>query len=319
MLELVFDDDGATRRMPIRDGLTLGRSSDNDVVLQGLLGLPPPRPGGGDGRVFRILDLDSTNGVKINDTFVTDGVLAAGDRLTIGSFQLPVAGRPRLDDGGLSSATYLRPLVGVQPRLRPRGRASGAVSKEVGLRERVFEILAQVAKTLIQVEELAAGAREGHGRRLRAPAGRPRLHRPVRRRPAAPAPRALPGPGVRVGRRARGADLAHHPRHGDPPEGGAADPRRPGRPALRGRPQHPDPPDPLGDVRAAVASRAGHRRDLRSTRRSTSARSPPPTSTSSPPSPTTPRWRSSGPGSTSRSAPRSSWRATACSATTRRR
>jgi len=34
MLGLVFEDGGVTHRVPVRDGLTLGRSSDNDVVLR---------------------------------------------------------------------------------------------------------------------------------------------------------------------------------------------------------------------------------------------------------------------------------------------
>ena len=34
MLELVFEDSGVSHRVPVRDGLSLGRSSDNDVVLR---------------------------------------------------------------------------------------------------------------------------------------------------------------------------------------------------------------------------------------------------------------------------------------------
>ena len=34
MLEFIFEDGGVTHRIPIKDGLTLGRSSDNDVVLR---------------------------------------------------------------------------------------------------------------------------------------------------------------------------------------------------------------------------------------------------------------------------------------------
>ena len=34
MLELVFEDGGVTHRIPVKDGLSLGRSSDNDVVLR---------------------------------------------------------------------------------------------------------------------------------------------------------------------------------------------------------------------------------------------------------------------------------------------
>jgi pSer/pThr/pTyr-binding forkhead associated (FHA) protein len=83
MLELVFDDDGATRRMPIRDGLTLGRASDNDLVLRDFSVSRRHARLAGDGAVFRIVDLRSTNGIKINGTLVTDGVLHPGDRVAV--------------------------------------------------------------------------------------------------------------------------------------------------------------------------------------------------------------------------------------------
>ena len=153
MLELVFDDGGAIQRIPVRDGLRLGRSSDNDIVLRDFSVSRHHARVESDGGGFRIVDLDSTNGVKVNDTFVTAGTLAAGDLLVIGNFELKVEGTLS-EVSGLSSATYLRPLSEFNQDYGLEGQPSGAVSKEVGARERVFEILAQVAKTLLQVEEL---------------------------------------------------------------------------------------------------------------------------------------------------------------------
>ncbi len=156
MLELLYEDGGVSQRATVRHGLTMGRSSDNDVVLRDFSVSRYHAKIEADGAAFRVLDLDSTNGVKVNDTFVTAGVISAGDRLTIGSFQLQVeAAGEAPAESGLSSATYLRPLseFNLDYGLDGHG-ASMSVSKEVGARERVFEILAQVAKTLIQVEEL---------------------------------------------------------------------------------------------------------------------------------------------------------------------
>lgn len=153
MLELVYEEGGTTHRTPVRGGLTLGRSSDNDVVLRDFSVSRHHARVEEDGGGFRILDLDSTNGVKINDNFVSNGVLAAGDQMTIGSFQLLVQDTES-ETGGLSSATLLRPLSEFNQDYGLEG-AAGAVSKEVGLRERVFETLAQVAKTLLQVDELS--------------------------------------------------------------------------------------------------------------------------------------------------------------------
>ena len=153
MLELVYDDDNGHHRIPVRGPLTFGRASDNDVVLRDFsVSRSHARLELDDG-IARIIDLDSTNGVKINDTLVTSGPLAPGDRVTIGSFTLLV------EDGaantsGLSSATYLRPLSEFNQDYGLEGRTVSASAAGVGGRERVFEVLAQVGKTLIEVEDL---------------------------------------------------------------------------------------------------------------------------------------------------------------------
>jgi adenylate cyclase len=152
VLVLVFEDGGVTHRVPVRDGLTLGRSSDNDVVLRDFsVSRHHARVEGAEG-AFRIIDLGSTNGVKINESFVESGDLSAGDLLGIGSFELTVESSDT-EALGLSSATYLRPLSEFNQDYGLEGQPQ-EISKEIGARERVFEILAQVAKVLIQVEEL---------------------------------------------------------------------------------------------------------------------------------------------------------------------
>jgi adenylate cyclase len=151
MLELVFDDEGGTQRMPMKGGLTLGRSSDNDIVLRDFsVSRHHAKVEVEDGR-FQIVDLDSTNGVKLNEDYVKSGTLAAGDRVAIGNFLLLVQ-EPEGEGGELASGTYFRPLSEFNEDFRLEGEAS--ISEEVGDRERLFEILAQVAKVLIQVEDL---------------------------------------------------------------------------------------------------------------------------------------------------------------------
>ena len=151
MLELVFEEDGVTQRIPIKDGLTLGRSSDNDIVLRDFSVSRHHAKVTAAGALFRIVDLESTTGIKINDSVVADGVLHPGDRVTVGNFQLTVSDG-ELEEGELSSATYFRPLAEFNQQFGLEGEP--AVAAAVGERERVFEIVAQVAKTLIQVEEL---------------------------------------------------------------------------------------------------------------------------------------------------------------------
>jgi len=151
-MELVYEEGGATHRVPVREGLSLGRSSDNDLVLRDFSVSRHHARVEEDETGLRIVDLDSTNGVKVNGTFVSSSVLAAGDSLAIGSFQLLVEDSA-VESSGLSSATYVRPLAEFNQDYGLEGEPSGTSVPTDG-RERVFEILAQVAKTLIEVEEL---------------------------------------------------------------------------------------------------------------------------------------------------------------------
>jgi adenylate cyclase len=153
MLELIYDDADGHHRLPIRGPLTFGRSSENDVVLRDFsVSRCHARLDFEDG-VARIFDLDSTNGVKINETLVASGPLAPGDRLTIGSFTLLVEDTAD-STSGLSSATYLRPLSEFNQDYGLEGRPGETTSGVAVGRERVFEVLAQVGKTLIEVEDL---------------------------------------------------------------------------------------------------------------------------------------------------------------------
>jgi adenylate cyclase len=152
MLELVYEDGGVSYRVQVREGLTLGRASDNDVVLRDFsVSRHHARVDERNGE-FHLVDLESTNGIRVNESFVESGAFSAGDILGVGSFELQVESVAD-DTGGLSSATYLRPLSEFNQDYGLEGRPQ-EVSKELGPRERVFEILAQVAKVLIQVEEL---------------------------------------------------------------------------------------------------------------------------------------------------------------------
>ncbi len=153
MLELVYDGGGVTRRVPVRAGLTVGRSSDNDVVLKDFSVSRHHARVDEAGGELCIVDLGSTNGVKVDDAVVESAVLTAGARLAIGSFVMTVeeAGG---DAGGLSSATYLRPLAEFNQDYGLEGEHPTAASASAGGRARVFEMLAQVAKTLIQVGDL---------------------------------------------------------------------------------------------------------------------------------------------------------------------
>ena len=127
MMELIYDDADGTHRVPIKGTLTFGRSSDNDVVLRDFSVSRYHARIEVEKGVARVTDLDSTNGVKINETLVASGPLAAGDRLTIGSFVLVV--EDSLDSqAGLSSPS---------PWESGTWRTHGRTSCELGKRSSV--------------------------------------------------------------------------------------------------------------------------------------------------------------------------------------
>lgn len=151
----VFNDGETTRRVPLRGGVTLGRSSDNDVVLRDFsVSRRHAEVIEVDG-IFKIKDQESTNGVKVNDTFVSEANISPGDLVTIGNFELEVCDS-LAESTGINSGTFLRPLSEFNNDFGLEGESSGIEpGVEESERGRVFMILAQVAKTLIQVEDLA--------------------------------------------------------------------------------------------------------------------------------------------------------------------
>ena len=152
MLELKYEDDGTSQRVVLKGGLTIGRSSDNDIVLRDFsVSRHHAKVTSDEDGVFQIVDLNSTNGIKINDDLVPTGKLAVGDRITVGNFLLSVQDDV-MAEGELSAGTYFRPLSEFNQQFGLEGVA--AKHEAVGERERVFEVLAQVAKILIQVEDL---------------------------------------------------------------------------------------------------------------------------------------------------------------------
>ncbi len=152
MFDLVYEDGGISHRVPIRPGLSIGRASDNDVVLRDFSVSRHHARIEGEEETPVITDMGSTNGVKLNGEFIDSASIGRGDVLNIGSFELRVEERGSAAEG-LSSATYLRPLAEFRKDYDLEGAPSGAV-RGLGERERVFEVLAQVAKVLLQVEEL---------------------------------------------------------------------------------------------------------------------------------------------------------------------
>ena len=166
MLQVLYEADGRPQVFNLtKDEATIGRSNDNDIVLNDFSvsrrHAMLRREGGG----WVIHDNQSTNGVRINDKLVASAKVADGASATVGTFVLrfreevaappprprasrtrrpPASGRSR---SSTSTSAWRRTS---RPAPIPRRAAKRAVL-DAAYKNRVFEILIQVAKTLISV------------------------------------------------------------------------------------------------------------------------------------------------------------------------
>jgi adenylate cyclase len=167
-LQIHYVDLGVPRITDIRSDLSIGRTEGNDLVLN------HPSVSRKHARLetrnnqWWIIDLKSTNGVKINGSLITEAALNAGDKILIGSVQLDVKAMPSVEFTGESifdnpSGTVIRRIsdfnsefgldlaeIAAQP-VRP---ASEPGAPQAVTREKIFQVLVQVAKSLLMTEDL---------------------------------------------------------------------------------------------------------------------------------------------------------------------
>jgi adenylate cyclase len=172
MLQVLFESDGRAQIYTLaRDQASIGRSSDNDIVLNDFSVSRRHAYLKRENGEWVLHDNHSTNGIRVNDRHVPNAPVGEGDRAVIGTFTLRFREQPaetadesprqKLD----STSTCIRPIAefnldfGLEKSATPRpGIESTADRKRVVLdvayKNKVFEILVQVAKTLISLEEL---------------------------------------------------------------------------------------------------------------------------------------------------------------------
>lgn len=170
MLEVVYEVEGQSRRHSLGGTVEifLGRSSDNAIVLNDFSVSRKHaslRPENGQ---WVIEDLKSTNGLKVNGKFQTKSPVVAGDVLTVGTFTLTVREElpePVVTDSiSDSSNTFVRSIADFNRDFqldhsspdRPSVSSTQAAKRltSPAAREKIFEILVQVAKTLIVAREV---------------------------------------------------------------------------------------------------------------------------------------------------------------------
>ena len=171
-MQIHYVDLGVAKVLDLRPEMSIGRTEGNDLVLN------HPSVSRKHAKIesrdekWWVVDLKSTNGVKVNGNLVTEANVTAGDKISIGSVQIELKVLPSVNFTGESifdnpSGTVIRrisdfnsefgldvaeaaakPVVG-RPPSEPGLHPSPAVS-----REKIFQVLVQVAKTLLQSEEL---------------------------------------------------------------------------------------------------------------------------------------------------------------------
>jgi len=172
-LQIQYVDSGVSRLIDLRGGaLTIGRTEGNDLVLNHPSVSRRHARFELRGETWWLIDLKSTNGVKLNGSPVMETAIKRDDRLLVGSVQLEVKAAPSVDFTGDSmfdnpSGTVIRRISdfnsefgldigemaqGLVPP-KPGGPASPTITGSV-TREKIFAVLVQVAKVLLQSEEL---------------------------------------------------------------------------------------------------------------------------------------------------------------------
>ncbi len=169
MMQVLYETEGRPQVFNLaKNEASIGRSNENDIVLNDFSvsrrhALLKREPEG-----WVVYDNQSTNGVKVNERLVPRSVVVDGDQLSIGTFQLRLrqeiaaatsSGKRSFD----STSTCIRPIsefnldFGLEksPEMLPEStdHKKRAVL-DVAYKNKVFEILVQVAKTLISADDV---------------------------------------------------------------------------------------------------------------------------------------------------------------------
>jgi adenylate cyclase len=164
MLQILYENEGRSQVFDLeRDEATIGRATDNDVVLNDFSVSRRHAILKKENGSWVLYDNHSTNGVRVNDRAVPQAPVADGDTALIGTFVLrfreQATGARKLD----STSTCIRPIVefnrdfGLEKEVRFSPESTDHRKREeldVAYKNKVFAMLVQVAKTLISAEDL---------------------------------------------------------------------------------------------------------------------------------------------------------------------
>jgi len=170
MLQVMYETEGRTQVFSLsKEVAFIGRANDNDIVLNDFSvsrrhAYLKKEDGG-----WVLYDNQSTNGVRVNDQAVPHADVRDGDRALIGTFLLRFRDDPTAAGKGKrvvdSTSTRIRPIAelnqdfGLEKSAVPLSDSTAQRRRaelDVAYKNRVFEILVQVAKALISADDLSA-------------------------------------------------------------------------------------------------------------------------------------------------------------------
>jgi adenylate cyclase len=163
MFHLSYKENNVLKTFPLQqqDTVKMGRSSENELVLQdyGVSRFHAKIVRKDDG--FKIIDLMSRNGTKINGVLISEKELKDGDTIELGRFPIKFEKIPEekvvlSEDKTLAegAGTIIRPLTHISDRITPKPFARKREIPEIKRKDEMFYILSQIAKTLISAETL---------------------------------------------------------------------------------------------------------------------------------------------------------------------
>lgn len=162
-MQLSFSEGGTQRTFELRTTATIGRTDGNDLVVNHPSvsrrhARLEPREG-----AWWIVDLASTNGIKVNGEAVNERSLRAGDVLSIGSVQVQMRALPSVDFSDQSmfdnpSGTVIRRISDFNSEFgldaaEPVAAVPEKAAAGTG-REKLFSVLLRVAQELLQSDEI---------------------------------------------------------------------------------------------------------------------------------------------------------------------
>ncbi|HYT32242.1 MAG TPA: adenylate/guanylate cyclase domain-containing protein [Thermoanaerobaculia bacterium] len=172
MLQVLFEADGRPQVFNLTKAeASIGRSNENDIVLNDFSVSRRHAYLKKENGTWVIYDNQSTNGIRVNDQAIPRSPVVDGDQALIGTFLLRFreeaeaavspAGKRLMD----STSTCIRPIsefnldFGLEKSAQMTPETTDTKKRaalDVGYKNKVFEILVQVAKTLISADAVEA-------------------------------------------------------------------------------------------------------------------------------------------------------------------